>query len=82
LSTITLMVTGLMISVILARFGFLDIPTAYIATSPGAMSTLIGLAIERGADTTLVVAFHVFRLTFVNVTAPFVFALLAWWSSK
>ncbi len=79
ISTLSLMAAGLVMSVVLARLGFLDIPTAYIATSPGAMSTLIGLAIDKGADTTLVMAFHVFRLTFVNLTAPFVFVLLAWW---
>lgn len=82
LSTLTLLFSGLAISLILAKKGILDIPTAYLATSPGAMSTLVGLAIESGANATLVVAFHVFRLTTVNLTAPLVFALLAWWLKK
>ena len=82
LSTLILMAGGLITTFILARMGVLDIPTAYIATSPGAMSTLIGLAIDRGANATLVVGFHFIRLTTINLTAPFIFALLAWWFKK
>jgi len=82
LSTIVLMGSGLITAVVLARFGVLDTPTAYIATSPGAMSTLIGLATESGANATLVLLFHVFRLTSINLTAPLIFALLAWWTGR
>lgn len=82
MSIIILMAAGLITTFIIAKMDILDIPTAYIATSPGAMNTLIGLAIARGANTTLVVAFHMFRLMIVNISSPFIFALLSWWFKK
>jgi len=79
LSTFILVASGLVTAIILAMLKLLDAPTAYIATSPGAMPALIGLAIDSSANPTVVVAFHVFRLAFVNLTAPLIFSLMAWW---
>lgn len=78
LSTFALVVTGLIIAIIIAQLKHLDIPTACLATSPGAMAALVGLALESTANPTLVVAFHFFRLSFINLTSPFIFALIAW----
>ena len=78
LSTLALVVTGLIIAIIIAQLKHFDIPTAYLATSPGAISASVGLALESNANPTLVVAFHFFRLSFINLTSPFIFALIAW----
>ena len=69
-STVTLVGTGILLSIIFTRMGVLDAPAAYLGTSPGAMSALIVLAFESGASATLVVCFHFFRVVFVILTAP------------
>jgi membrane AbrB-like protein len=78
LSTLVLVVTGLITAIIIARLKDLDISTAYLATSPGAMTALVGFALDSKANPTLVVTFHFFRLSFINLTYPFIFALISW----
>lgn len=70
-STVTLVGTGILLSILFTRLGILDSSTAYLGTSPGAMSALIVLALESQASATLVVCFHFFRVVFVLLTAPF-----------
>ncbi len=69
-STLTLVGTGLLLSIIFSRMGLLDPVTAYLGTSPGAMSVLIVLALDSHAVTPLVVCFHFVRVVFVILTAP------------
>lgn len=69
-STVTLAGVGILLSIIFTRMHILDAPTAYLSTSPGAMSALIVLAFESGTSATLVVCFHFFRVVFVILTAP------------
>lgn len=69
-STVTLVGVGILLSVIFTRMQILDAPSAYLGTSPGAMSALIVLAFESGASATLVVCFHFFRVVLVILTAP------------
>ena len=64
-STVVLVGTGLVFSIILARLGILDVPTAYLSTSPGAMSTLITLSLDSDTQTTIIAAFHFFRVIFI-----------------
>lgn len=72
ISTMTLVGMGLLLAVIFAKFGVLDYETAYIATSPGAMTTLTALALDGEAKTPIIICFHFFRLLFIILTAPFV----------
>ena len=76
-STIVLVGTGILLSVIFTRLGILDPPSAYLGTSPGAMSALIVLAFESGSSATLIVCFHFFRVVFVILTAPLFLKLLS-----
>lgn len=69
-STVTLVGVGILLSIVFTRMQILDAPSAYLSTSPGAMSALIVLAFESGASATLVVCFHFFRVVFVILTAP------------
>ncbi len=78
-STLILVVTGVLVSLLLEKFGILDRTTAYVSTSPGAMSALLGLAGDTGANLPVVLCFHVFRIIFIIVTAPFIFRLLQNW---
>jgi membrane AbrB-like protein len=72
-STLILVVTGILLSIIFTKLGILDPGTAYLGTSPGAMSALIILAFESGANATLVTCFHFFRIVFIILTTPFIF---------
>ncbi|MFZ7128119.1 MAG: AbrB family transcriptional regulator [Desulfobacterales bacterium] len=69
-STVTLVLAGMVLSIIFTRLEILDAPSAYLGTSPGAMSALIVLAFDSGSSATLVVCFHFFRVVFVILTAP------------
>ncbi len=70
-STLTLVGVGLLLSIIFSRLGLLDPVTAYLGTSPGAMSVLVVMALDSQAATPLVVCFHFVRVVFVILTAPF-----------
>jgi len=76
-STLTLVGTGILLSIIFTRLGILDAPSAYLGTSPGAMSALIVLALEGNTSPTLVVCFHFFRVVFVILTAPLFLKILS-----
>ncbi len=69
-STVTLVGVGILLSIVFTRLQILDAPSAYLGTSPGAMSALVVLALDSGASATLVVCFHFFRVVFVILTAP------------
>ncbi len=76
-STVVLIVVGIILSIIFTKLGLLDIGTAYLGTSPGAMSALIPLAFDSQADATLVVCFHFFRVVFIVLTAPIIFKVFS-----
>ena len=73
ISCVVLVGTGILMAIILTRLGLLDIGTAYLGTSPGAMSALIVMAFDSGAQPMLVVCFHFVRVVFVILTAPLIF---------
>lgn len=75
-STLVLVGTGLILSLAFTRVFSFDPVTSYMATSPGAMSSLIPLAAETEAEAALVAAFHFFRLVFIILTAPLVLKLI------
>ena len=75
-STLVLVGSGVILSIIFTRLNLLDIGTAYLGTSPGAMSALIVLAIDSGTNATLVTCFHFFRVVFIILTTPFLFKYL------
>lgn len=76
-STFALVGVGVVLSILFARLGLLDFSTAYLGTSPGAMSALIVLALDSDASPTIVTCFHFFRVVFIVLTAPFIFKLLS-----
>ena len=75
-STIVLVGSGVILSIIFSKFLALDPATSYLATSPGAMTSLVPLAAEAEADAALVAAFHFFRLVFIIITAPLILKLV------
>ena len=77
ISCVVLVGTGILMAVIFSRLGLLDIATAYLGTSPGAMSVLIGMAVDSGAQPMLVICFHFIRVVFVILTAPLILKWLS-----
>jgi membrane AbrB-like protein len=76
-STIVLVLANLLLSMVFARLGLLEITTAYLSTSPGAMSAIIGLASDTHSSLSVVTSFHFFRILFIILTAPLIFRYLA-----
>ena len=73
ISCVVLVGVGILMAAVFAKLGLLDFGTAYLGTSPGAMSALIVMALDSGAQPMLVVCFHFFRVVFVILTAPLIF---------
>jgi membrane AbrB-like protein len=73
ISTLVLVGTGILLSIIFIKFGILDSGTAYLGTSPGAMSALLVLALDSDTNPTLVTCFHFVRVVFIVLTTPFIF---------
>ena len=75
-STLFLVFAGLVMAVVTVKLGLLNIPDAYLSTSPGAMSALLSLSLEGSANPGIVAAFHFFRVIFIILTAPIVFGCM------
>ncbi len=72
-STLVLSIAGIIMALLLRRWGMMDLPTGYIATNPGGMSALVPLAIDLDVNAALIAQFHFFRIIFITLTAPFIF---------
>lgn len=75
-STFVVVAAGLIVAIILVKLHILDIPTAYLSTSPGAFSALVTLSLDSNADPSIVAAFHFFRVVFIFITAPIIFNVM------
>lgn len=76
ISTVYLVLCGVLLALLFRKWLPLDLPTAYIATSPGGMSALVPMATDLEVNAALISAFHFFRIFFVVCTAPFIFKLM------
>ncbi len=78
-SSLILVCAGGLVAVLISRLNLLDPATAYIATSPGAMTSLIPLSMEGNGNPLIVTCFHFFRLMFILFTAPWIIRALSYW---
>lgn len=69
---VALLVVGLVLGWVLARTGVMDPATAYLATSPGALSQMAAVANATGADAALVTSVHTARVVVLIVLAPLI----------
>jgi membrane AbrB-like protein len=76
LSTVILIICGLFTAIIFAKWWPIDLPTAYIATSPGGMSALVPMAVDINVNAALIASFHFFRIFLVVLTAPLIFKIM------
>jgi uncharacterized protein len=75
--TQVLICAGGLIALLLSRLNLLDSATAYIATSPGAMTALIPMSMEGSGNPLIVTCFHFFRLLLILFTAPWILKALS-----
>ncbi len=75
-SGVGIVLVGVLFAVVIAKSGFLDFPTAFLGTSPGAMSAMILVGLEYGANGAIVGLFHFFRIIVVLLTVPLVMHFL------
>ncbi len=72
ISMVGMVFIGLVFGLVIHKMGYLDLPTAYLGTSPGAMSAIVLLGVEYGANGAVVALFHFLRIIVVLITAPIV----------
>jgi membrane AbrB-like protein len=77
LSSLMLISAGGLLAIVISRLHLLDPATAYIATSPGAMTALIPLSMDGNGNPLIVTCFHFFRLLFILFTAPWILKTLS-----
>ena len=77
ISVLAMILLGIFTGLLIFKLGYLDFPTSFLSTSPGAMSAMVLLGMDYGANGAIVSLFHFFRVLIVLVTAPVVLHLLA-----
>jgi hypothetical protein len=75
LAAVAIILAGIAIALALRWFGMAP-GEDVLATSPGALSAVLGVAIDRGVAPAQVALFHLVRLLMVIVTLPLVALLL------
>ena len=78
LSSLMLICAGGVLAIVISSLNLLDPATAYIATSPGAMTALIPLSMDGNGNPLIVTCFHFFRLLFILFTAPWILKALSY----
>lgn len=77
LSSVILVITGVLIAVVFYKIGLLDLGTGYLGTSPGAMTVLVVLALDSHVNAMVITCFHLFRVIFVILTAPLILKFIS-----
>lgn len=77
ISTALVLLTGLATAVLVFKYGKLDAASAYLATSPGGLNVVVGLAADMGPNAPVVLAYQLVRLYAIVFTVPFAARLLS-----
>ena len=72
LSTGIILLAGVLTTFLVIRFGHLEPVSAYLATSPGGLNAVVGLASDMGPDAPLVLAYQMVRLYAILLSVPLV----------
>lgn len=76
ITVVVLVAVGGLLAWVFTTTGMSDANTAYLTTSPGALSQMAALAADTGADGLLVTTTHTIRVIVVVMVAPVVTGLL------
>ena len=68
ISTLLVLVAGMLIAIFVVKFGNLDVTSAYLATSPGGLNVVVGLAADMGPNAPIVLAYQMVRLYTIILT--------------
>ena len=69
ISTLLVLVAGMLIAIFVVKFGNLDVTSAYLATSPGGLNVVVGLAADMGPNAPIVLAYQMVLYTII-LTVP------------
>jgi uncharacterized protein len=72
---VALIAIGLGLAFVMTRFAGLGFRDALFSTSPGAMSAVVGMSAQAGANAVLVASFHVLRIVLVTASLPLLLRL-------
>ena len=72
ISVVFLVFIGFVSAFLIYRMGYLDFPTSFLGTSPGAMSAIVIMGMEYGANAAIVALFHFLRIVVILLTAPII----------
>ena len=56
------LVAGMLIAIFVVKFGNLDVTSAYLATSPGGLNVVVGLAADMGPNAPIVLALSLIHI--------------------
>ena len=78
ISVLVLFVTGILIAVVYAKMNLMNPPTAYLSTSPGALTGIVFMSLDlKEVNAPLVAIFHLIRMSCLILTGPIVLRLIA-----
>ena len=69
-STLFVLAAGMVTALFVVKFGHLDAPSAYLATSPGGLNVVVGLAADMGPNAPIVLAYQMVRQYAIILTEP------------
>ncbi len=78
-STLLILGGGLIGALVLSKFGVLGSTGAYLASSPGGLSAVAGIAAEMGEDAPMILMCQMVRLYAVLLTTPIICKILQHW---
>ena len=71
ISVLVLFVTGIILAVVYAKMNLLNPPTAYLSTSPGALTGMIFMSLDvKEVNAPVVAIFHLIRMSSLVLTGP------------
>ncbi|MGE4297817.1 MAG: AbrB family transcriptional regulator [Desulfovibrionaceae bacterium] len=76
ISAFAVIAVGLIVAVFMIKMGLLDPGTAYISTSPGAMTAMLGMATSLEVNVPIVLVFHFVRIMLIIATAPLILKVM------
>jgi membrane AbrB-like protein len=77
ISVLVLFVTGIILAVVYAKMNLMNPPTAYLSTSPGALTGMVFMSLDlKDVNAPLVAIFHLIRMSCLVLTGPIVLKLI------
>ena len=76
ISSLLVLLAGMIIAVFVYKFGHLDVTSAYLATSPGGLNAVVALAAGSSPNAPMVLAYQIVRLYAIIFTVPLISKVL------